>query len=81
MILVHNHPSGDVMPPLDKYFNDLYLLQKEAVSIVTKVKPTSRFLEEYLIVFPDLNLDKERYFDCIQPMLTIAQNNGFQYMK
>jgi hypothetical protein len=32
-------------------------------------------------VFPDLNLSREKYEDCIQPMLTIAHNNGFQWLK
>jgi hypothetical protein len=76
-----NSSKGDRLPQLEKYFDDFYFLQKEAVHIVRKVKPNNRFLEEYLTVFPDLNIDKERYYDCIQPMLTIAQNNGFQYMK
>jgi len=76
-----NSSKGDRLPQLATYFDDFYSLQKEAVQIVQKVKPNNRFLEEYLTVFPDLNLDKARYYDCIQPMLTIAHNNGFQYMK
>ena len=76
-----NSSKGDKLPPMDRYFDDFFKLQKEAVHIVQKVKPNNRFLEEYLIVFPDLILNKAKYIDCIQPMLTIAQNNGFQYMK
>jgi hypothetical protein len=76
-----NSSKGDKLPQLERYFDDFYHLQKEAVQIVHKVKPNNRFLEEYLTVFPDLKLNKDKYFECIQPMLTIAQNNGFQYMK
>lgn len=76
-----NSSKGDKLPQLERYFDDFYHLQKEAVHIVQKVKPNNRFLEEYLTVFPDLQLNKDKYFECIQPMLTIAQNNGFQYMK
>ena len=75
-----NSSKGAKLPPMERYFNDFYELQKEAVSIVGKVKPNNRFLEEYLTVFPDLNFSKDKYIVCIQPMLTIAQNNGFQYM-
>jgi hypothetical protein len=76
-----NSSKGAKLPQMDRYFDDFYLLQKEAVHIVTKVKPKNRFLEEYLTVFPDMNLSKDKYVDCIQPMLTIAHNNGFQWMK
>jgi len=76
-----NSSKSDKLPSMERYFDDFYDIQKEAVSIVQKIQPQNRFLEEYLMVFPDLNLDKGRYIECIQPMLTIAQNNGFQYMK
>ena len=76
-----NSSKGAKLPQMDRYFDDFYRLQKEAVNIVSTVKPKNRFLEEYLIVFPDMNLNKDKYEDCIQPMLTIAHNNGFQYMK
>jgi len=76
-----NSSKGSKLPQMDMYFNDFYELQKEAVDIVRKVKPKNQFLEEYLTVFPNLNLNKDKYEECIQPMLTIAHNNGFQYMK
>jgi hypothetical protein len=76
-----NSTKGARLPQMDRYFDDFYKLQKEAVHIVTTLEPKNRFLEEYLTVFPDLNLNKDKYSDCIQPMLTIASNNGFQWMK
>ena len=76
-----NSSKGARLPQMERYFNDFYKLQKLAVDIVTEVKPKNRFLEEYLTVFPDMDLSKNKYSDCIQPMLTIAHNNGFQYMK
>ena len=74
-----NSSKGSKLPKIETYFDDFYNLQKEAVTIVKKNKPTNRFLDEYLTVFPDLNITKQKYRDCIQPMLTIAYNNGFQY--
>lgn len=76
-----NSSKGSKLPQMDAYFNDFYELQKEAVDIVSKLKPNNVFLEEYLTVFPDLNLNKIKYEECIQPMLTIAHNNGFQWMR
>ncbi|MFT5861227.1 MAG: hypothetical protein ACI865_003349 [Flavobacteriaceae bacterium] len=76
-----NSSKGAKLPQMENYFNDFYELQKEAVAIVRVNKPKNHFLEEYLTVFPDLNISKDRYAECIQPMLTIAHNNGFEYMK
>lgn len=73
--------KGAKLPQMENYFNDFYELQKEAVSIVRGNKPKNHFLEEYLTVFSDLNFSKDRYAECIQPMLTIAYNNGFEYMR
>lgn len=77
---VFNSSKGAKLPQMETYFNDFYELQKEAVAIVSVNKPKNRFLEEYLTVFPDLNISKEKYADCIQPMLTIAHNNGFEFL-
>ena len=62
---------------METYFNDFYELQNVAVSIIQINNPKTRFLEDYLTVFPDLNIGKDKYSECIQPMLTIAHNNGF----
>lgn len=76
-----NSSKGAKLPQISNYFDDFYDLQKKAVDIVAKVKPNNRFLEDYLMVFPDFDISKDKYADCIGPMLTIAHNNGFQYMK
>jgi hypothetical protein len=45
----------------------------------------NKCLEEYLTIFPDLDgssgLDYFRYKETIQPLITIASNNGIMYMK
>jgi hypothetical protein len=44
----------------------------------------NKYLEDYLIIFPDLQqdtgLDYLRYKQAVQPLVTIAGNNGFLYM-
>lgn len=76
-----NSSKGAKLPRMETYFNDFYELQKEAVSIIQINKPKNRFLEDHLTVFPDLNIGKDKYSECIQPMLTIAHNNGFDWMR
>ena len=54
--------------------------------IVQHCSPKNRFLEDYLSIFPDLeNLSqpwfKERYRETLQPLITIAGNNGFVGMQ
>jgi len=76
-----NSSKSDKLPPLDTYFNDFYHLQQEAVKIIKIQDPKNKFLEDYLNFFHDLNLSKEKYREHIEPLITIAHNNGFQFMK
>jgi hypothetical protein len=76
-----NSSKSDKLPQLDDYFDDFYALQQEAVKIVQFKEPKNKFLEDYLTLFHDLNLSKDRYREQIEPLITIAHNNGFQFMK
>lgn len=76
-----NSSKGDKLPPLDRYFDDFYAVQKEAVQIIRSKNSKNFFLEDYLNFFHDLNLNKEKYREHIEPLIIIAHNNGFQYMK
>ena len=76
-----NSKKSDKLPPFEKYFNDFYYLQKEGFEIIKKKSPKNKFLQDYLTIFPELSFDKSRFIEHIQPMLTIAHNNGFQYLK
>jgi len=44
----------------------------------------SKLLEEYLTIYPDLSsshsFDYIKYKESIQPLVTIAHNNGFMYL-
>lgn len=75
-----NSSKGDKLPSLDHYFDGFYELQKEGIRIVLKNKPENRFVEDYLTVFKTLEISKDQYRECIEPMITIAHNNGFQFM-
>lgn len=78
-----NSSKSDKLPPLEKYFNPFFALQKSAVEIVSKKSPKNKFLDDYLTIFPDIekNFSKEKFREIIQPLITIASNNGFEFMK
>ena len=75
-----NSIKGDRLPVFDRHFDAFYEMQSHAFETVRKVDPRNRFLEDYLSVFPDMVVDRNRMQDTIVPILSIAHNNGFQYM-
>jgi len=76
-----NSSKGDKLPPLDHYFDEFYQLQKEAIRIIKKRNDKNTFLEDYITLFHGLNISKDKYREHIEPLITIAHNNGFQFMK
>ncbi len=78
-----NSSKSDKLPPLEKYFNSFFEMQKTAIKIVMDKNPKNKFLEDYLTIFPDLdkNFSKEKFKERIQPLITIASNNGFEFLK
>jgi hypothetical protein len=83
-----NSSKRDKIPPFEMYFDDFFQMQIMGVDTVRKVKPENKYLQEYLTIFPDLseisdlsdNFIRERFRQVIQPLITIAVNNGFEYM-
>ncbi len=65
----------------DKYFNKFYELQKIAFEINKQHNPKSKYMDEFLTIFPSIDsFEREKFSSTIQPLLTIANNNGFLYM-
>jgi hypothetical protein len=79
-----NAIKSDKLPSIDKHFDKFFNLQKTAYEIITHHNAKSKLLEEYLTIFPVLdNVDDFeylRYKESIQPLVTIAHNNGFGYL-
>lgn len=83
-----NSSKSNKLPPLDKYFNPFYLMQESAIKIVKGKNPKNKLLEDYLTIFSDLEessglskyFTKEKFKDRLQPLITIASNNGFEFM-
>jgi hypothetical protein len=78
-----NSKKSNKLPPLDKYFDSFFALQKKAIEIVDFKSPKNKLLEDYLTIFPNIKegLSKDKFKETIQPLLTIASNNGFEFMK
>lgn len=80
-----NSSKSDKLPSIDKFFDKFFSLQKTAFEIVKHQNAKNKFLEEYLTILPNLEdpngFDYIRYKESIQPLIIIASNNGFAYMK
>ncbi len=79
----YNSSKGNKLPPLDLYFDSFFNLQKIAFDIVKHNSPNNTILQDYLTIFPDQNqgFSKEKFLENVQPLITIASNNGFEFMK
>lgn len=77
-----NSRKSDKLPPLNRYFEGFYKLQYAAVKHMLEQSPRNRFLQDYLTLFPHLDaMSSERFREQISPLLSIAHNNGFEYLE
>lgn len=79
-----NSSKSDKLPSINKHFDKFFELQKTAYEIVSSQSPKSKILEDYLTIFPELRNSNDfeyiRYKESIQPLITIAHNNGFSFL-
>jgi hypothetical protein len=80
-----NAIKSDKLPIMDKHFDGFYNLQKSAFEIITHHNPKSKLVEEYLYLLnradDQVNFEYDRFKDIISPLITIAANNGFTYLR
>lgn len=90
--LIPAHPSinsskSDKLPRLDTFFSDFFTHQKLAFEIASREKPNTKFRKDYLSIFPnlddflhkDVEIVKSKFRESIEPLVTIASNNGFLF--
>ncbi len=79
-----NCSKSDKLPSIEIYFDKFFNLQKRAFEIVNGKTPKNKFIEDYLTIFPILESADDfnylRYKESVQPLVTIASNNGFLFM-
>jgi len=79
-----NAIKSDRLPIMDKHFDEFYNIQKSAFEIITRLNPKSKLAEEYSLLFgcveDTINFEYHRFKNTISPLITIAANNGFQYL-
>lgn len=77
-----NRIKSNKLPSPEKYFDPFYDIQKKAVDIIVSKNPNNRYLEDYLTIFPDIReMSKDRFREQVLPLITIASNNGFEFMQ
>jgi hypothetical protein len=75
-----NSRKSNLLPSVSSHFDPFYLLQKEAFQIVKTKDASNKFLEDFLPLSPELTeLNRDALFNTVQPLITIASNNGFQF--
>lgn len=79
-----NSTKSDKLPNMETHFDDFFNLQKTAFEIINNHSPKCKLLEEYLTIYPDLNAAQHfeyiKFKENIQPLVSIAHNNGFAYL-
>lgn len=76
-----NSSKSDRLPKFDDYFEKFYEIQKIAFEINKNHNSNGKYMEEFLTIFPNLDEFREDIFsNTIQPLLSIAHNNGFLYL-
>ena len=77
-----NSRKSNLLPTVSTHFTPFYVLQKNGFEIIKSKDATNKFLEDFLPISPDLaELNQEALLNMVQPLITIASNNGFQYYK
>jgi 5-methylcytosine-specific restriction endonuclease McrA len=76
-----NSSKSDKLPLFEKHFDKFYNLQKVAFEINKHHNAKSKYMDEFLTIFPNIDIfEKDKFSSTIQPLITIASNNGFLYM-
>lgn len=76
-----NASKSDKLPLFENYFDKFHDLQKIAFEINKNHNAKSKYMDEFLTIFPNIDeFDKNIFSQTIQPLISIASNNGFQYM-
>lgn len=78
-----NKAKNNKVPRIEYHFDSFYKIQIDAINFFGKSMP-KKYREEYLSIFPRFsenpNISYDKYKDVILPLVTVASNNGFQFL-
>lgn len=82
-----NSSKNDRLPKPEIYFDKYFTVQKQTLNFL-KDDNNNKLIEDYLTIIPDINMItgkdseilKDKFYNTVIPLITIAANNGFQYM-
>ncbi len=83
-----NSTKSDKLPPLDRYFDAFYDIQQAAIQVFHTQNISSPFLDDYLTLFSTIDstngglggFTKCGFRERLEPLITIAANNGFEFL-
>lgn len=77
-----NSIKSDRLPNIDLHFDKFFAIQQQAIEVINATSPKNKFFQDFISINPTaktpLSLDCLKYREVIQPLLTIASQNGFQ---
>ncbi len=77
-----NSRKSNYLPDITRYFEPFYELQQRAFDLIRINDPKNRYLLDYLPISPQLDhLRHTDLLNTVQPLITIASNNGFQFYR
>lgn len=77
-----NSRKSNYLPDITRYFEPFYELQQRAFDLIRINDPKNRYLLDYLPISPQLDhLRHTDLLNTVQPLITIASNNGFQFFR
>ena len=78
-----NVAKNNKLPQLEQYFSPFYEMQRLALGTYLKERPNEKLLQDYFYNGTDLKngLSKDMFYDVISPLVTIAANNGFEFLR
>lgn len=79
---IFNIKKSDKLPRLEAFFEPFYAIQKNAVEIMTDKHPRHPLLDDYISIFSSVDdlLAPKKFYEQLQPIISIAANNGFEYL-
>lgn len=79
-----NSSKSNRLPSIDEHFDRFFELQNDAIQMFGNSMPKN-FKEEYLSVFPSFRENEQigytNYKDIVSPLITVARNNGFEFLE